>query len=72
MTIHIEGLTQRQLIIADVLWSMDSQEQVESFIKSLSGDAQKEAVTIMTLIIWAALDEVQETNLAEEVLEKYK
>lgn len=72
MDIQIEGLTQRQRIIADVLWDLDSQEAVENFIKSLSGAAQQEAVTIMTLMIWAALDTVTETNLAEQVLERFK
>lgn len=72
MDIQIEGLSQRQRIIADVLWELDSQEAVENFIKSLPEAAQKEAVTIMTLMIWAALDTVTETNLAEQALERFK
>jgi hypothetical protein len=71
MDISIDGLTQRQRIIADVLWAMDSHQEVENFITSLSGATQLEARTVMILMTWAMLDTVQDTNLAEEVLKKY-
>ncbi len=71
MGISIEGLSQRQRIIADVLWSMDTPEQVASFIDSLSGNTQREARVVMTMMTWAMLDTVNDTNLAEQVLRKY-
>jgi hypothetical protein len=72
MTIQIDGLTQRQRIIADVLWAMDSQQAVESFLDSLSEDTQREARSVMHLMIWAMLDTVNETTLAALYLQKYR
>jgi hypothetical protein len=72
MDISIEGLTIRQRVIADVLWSMDTPEEVSSFIDSLSGDTQREARVVMTMMTWAMLDTVNDTNLAVPILEKYR
>ena len=72
MDISIDGLNQRQRLIADVLWQMDTAQQVESFISSLHGDSQKEARVVMILMTWAMLDTVTETDLAEQALEQFK
>lgn len=71
MDIQIEGLTKRQRVLADVMWQLNTTEDVMKFIESLPGDQQKEARTVMTMMVWAVLDTVQETNLAEQALEKY-
>ena len=67
----IEGLTKRQKVIAEVLWELDSPADVNEFIMTLPKGQQREARTVLNLMIWAMLDTVQETNLAEEVLKKY-
>lgn len=71
MTIQVEGLTQRQRIIADVLWAMDTPEQVSSFIASLPQPTQSEAQTVMSLMIWAMLDSVMDTDLAQRELARF-
>lgn len=71
MELHIEGLNQRQRIIADVLWSIDTVEAVEAFINSLTPDSQQEARVVMSMMTWAMLDLIDDTNLAEEALQKF-
>lgn len=71
MDLSIEGLTMRQRVIADILWAMDTPEQVSSFIDSLTPDSAHEARVVMTMMTWAMLDQVNDTNLAAPLLEKY-
>jgi hypothetical protein len=56
--------TQRQFEIADLLWVAQSQEEVNVIIKVFG----HEAILVRELMIAAAMDEVQETHLAERVL----
>jgi hypothetical protein len=70
--IEITGLSQRQRAIADVLWLMSTKEQVESFVKALHPSMQAEAKTVVELMQWACFDEVDSTDLAKEVLDKFR
>jgi hypothetical protein len=72
LTLEIDGFNIRQRVIADILWAMDTPEQVSSFIESLAPDAAREAHVVMTMMTWAMLDTVDDTNLAVPILEKYK
>jgi hypothetical protein len=70
--LQIDGLTKRQKALADILWGLDSPDDVNNFILALPLDQQREARTVMNLMIWAMLDQVNDTNLAAPILEKYK
>jgi len=59
MNIQIEGLNKRQKILADILWSAGSISQVRKFINSLPDQDKRDAATIMELIKWAILDEIE-------------
>ena len=56
--ITIEGLNKRQRAIADVLWMMNGQEAVMSFIKSLEPDTQRDALTVLDMMVAAVMDEI--------------
>jgi hypothetical protein len=71
MDIYIDGLSKRQRVLADVMWALDTTDDVMNFITSLPEDQQAEARTVMSMMVWAMLDTVQDTNLAYEVLQKY-
>ena len=71
MDIFIDGLSKRQRALADVMWELNTTDDVMKFIASLPMDQQQEARTVMTLMVWAMLDTVEDTNLANEVLQKY-
>lgn len=72
MTIQIEGLSKRQRVLADIMWAMDSADEVSTFIDSLPIDTQREARTVMNLMIWAMLDTVTDTHLAAALLIRYR
>ena len=55
----IQGLTNRQLTIANLLWSFDSQDQVHAFIKALPTELdRKEAASLVQIMIHECLEEV--------------
>lgn len=51
--IQIHGLTQAQRVMADLLWSCDTMEEVELVISKLGHEAK----VVMDLIILASVDE---------------
>ncbi len=56
--ITIEGLNKRQRAIADVLWMMNGKDAVISFIKSLEPDTQRDAYTVLDMMVAAVMDEI--------------
>lgn len=56
--IQIEGLTKKQRMLADIIWSLDTQDQVQAFIKSLPEKDRKQAVVVTQMMILAFIDEV--------------
>ena len=74
MKITIEGLTQPQRILADVIWHMDNMESVNGFIRSLRpASLQRDAIVAKEMIIAAAVD--QQTEIQTEItelLDKYR
>lgn len=56
--ITIEGLNKRQRAIADVLWMMNGHDAVMSFIKSLEPATQKDALTVLDMMVAAVYDEI--------------
>lgn len=56
--IQIEGLSKKQRMLADIIWSLDTQDQVQAFIKSLPEKDRKQAVVVTQMMILAFIDEV--------------
>lgn len=70
--VTIEGLSLRQRELADIIWSMDSQESCQRFILSLPDDMRRDAETIVELIILAICDECQDVTEAQHLLKPYR
>ena len=70
--IHIEGLTQRQRAIADVLWMMNGKDAVLGFIRSLEADTRKDAMVVLNMMVAAVMDEIEDTELAKIELDKFR
>jgi hypothetical protein len=70
--IKIEGLNKKQKLLADIIWALDSQEQVQTFIASLPPKDRRQAQTVTELMILAFLDEVEDTQEAKRVIDKFK
>jgi|LauGreDrversion4_2_1035121.scaffolds.fasta_scaffold11350_3 hypothetical protein len=70
--ITIEGLNKKQRALADVMWAMDSTEQVRSFISALHPKDRQEAQTVCEMMILAAFDQVQDTPDASQVIQQFR
>ena len=72
MTIKIDGFSKKQSALADIIWSCDSKEQVLALIDSLPRKDRIEAYVVMQMIIQATIDEHMETDLAQQVLARFR
>lgn len=68
--ITIEGFTKRQRMLADIIWALESQQQVEMFISTLPKRQKQEARVVCEMMILACIDEVDTVD--ESVVELLK
>lgn len=66
--IEIEGLNKKQRLLADIIWALDSQDQVETFIASLPEQDRKDAQTVTQMMILAFIDECESVAEAQQVI----
>jgi hypothetical protein len=66
--ITLEGLTQQQVQIAEMLWKCNSLEDVDRLVRNMPDTYRKDAMVLKELMIAASLDDVEETQLAERAL----
>jgi hypothetical protein len=73
MSITIEGLNRRQTVLADIMWAMNSRDQVQRFIQTLPALQQAEARTVLEMMTAAVYDDI-ETVFPEtkDLLTKYR
>ena len=69
--IQIEGLTVKQRILADIIWSFNDKDAVTKFIKTLPLNDRRDAQTVVEMMIIAFLDEVDNTDEAQSILKEY-
>jgi hypothetical protein len=55
--ITIQGLTPKQKVFMDVMWSMDSMPAVQSFIKTLPTRDQQDCLALVEIAVQASLEE---------------
>jgi hypothetical protein len=55
--IEIQGFTRKQRLLADIIWALDTQDQVQTFIRSLPPSDRKQAEVITEMIILAFIDQ---------------
>ena len=73
--IEIVGLTPRQKILADIIWSIEEWDQVEIFIASLSKKDRIDCEGILELIKMSVIEEFSERidcAEAKELIERIK
>jgi len=71
--IEINGLTQRQRKIADVLWMMNGREAVLSFINSLEADTKRDAEVVLNMMVAAVMDEIETVEPeTQELIDKFR
>lgn len=67
---RIDGLTDRQVAIADRLWEMDTEQQCNDWILSLEPEDAFTALTLMELMIISVQDENIDTMTVFEDAER--
>ncbi len=65
MAIEITGLSKRQMILADILWSIDDWNQVERFIASLPKRDRIDCEGILELMRMALVEEYADQMKSE-------
>jgi hypothetical protein len=52
----LENLTREQVALCDIMWSLDTTEELDSFMQGLPAPLRKEAETLVQLIVLDELD----------------
>ena len=60
--IRIEGFTVTQREIADRIWAMDTEHEVEHYMNSLPRRMRRQAWVVLNMIIAAGLDNYMEVS----------
>jgi hypothetical protein len=68
--IEIQGLTPKQVALCDIMWTISSKEGVESFIHTLPAKDARDARTLIEMMQLAFLDEVDDTQIAQRVIQR--
>ena len=63
--IRIEGLTTKQVEMLDKLWSFDTTDEVLEWMKSLSDEDFKMAVTLQEMVLDQLLEQPAEDDVTE-------
>ena len=66
--ITLEGLSQQQVQIAEMLWKCNSLEDVDRLVRNMPPAYRQDAVVLKELMVAASLDSYEETELAERAL----
>jgi len=56
--IEIVGFNKKQRMLADIIWELDTQDQVQAFIRSLPQKDREQAQVVCEMMILAFMDEV--------------
>lgn len=69
--IEIQGLSPKQMALADIMWAISSKEGVDSFISTLPNTDAKTCRVLIELMQLAFLDEITNTQEANMVIDKF-
>lgn len=71
--ININGLTPEEVQMLDIMWSIESQEDMQDWVDSLTREERLMVHRLRNLLIAEIIDydNVQDLSLAREVLKKY-
>jgi len=72
--IELTGLTNRQMILADIIWSIEEWDMVEVFIKSLSKRDRIDCEGIIEMMTMSMIEELGNKDFTEanKIIEKVK
>ena len=62
MTIQLEGLTQKDIEICNLLWNCDSVDEVDKMVAAMPSAYKSRAVVLRQLLTAAQLDTVEDVH----------
>lgn len=68
--IEIQGLSPKQMALADIMWSISSKEDVDAFIATLPRAERIECEIVKEMIMWAFIDQCDNTQEADRVIKR--
>jgi hypothetical protein len=69
--IEIQGLSTKQMALADIMWTISSKEGVDSFISTLPKTDARTCKVLIELMQLAFLDDITDTQEANMVIDKF-
>lgn len=69
--IEIQGLSQKEMALCDIMWTISSKEGVDSFISTLPKTDARTCKVLIELMQLAFLDEISDTQEANQVIDKF-
>ena len=70
--ITLTGLSRKQKVLCDIMWTISTRDGVEDFISTLPATDQQDCRTLIELMVMAFADEVVDTTEAKEVLAQFR
>jgi hypothetical protein len=68
--IEIQGLSRKQMVLADIMWAISSREGVDSFIATLPKADQRECEIVKEMMLLAFIDQCDDTQIASRVIQQ--
>jgi len=70
--IEIQGLSSKQMALADIMWKISTREGVDAFIATLPKSEARTCRVLIELMQLAFLDEITNTQDANRVIDKFR
>ncbi len=70
--IKIEGLTTEQYDMLEIMWSIDSPQEMTEWMDTLDTDEIRMVMTLKDVLLAHCLDAVDETTIAKNYLKKFQ
>ena len=68
--IEIQGLSPKQIALADIMWAISSKEGVDAFIATLPRTDARTCRVLIEMMQLAFLDEISNTQEADRVIKR--
>jgi hypothetical protein len=70
--IEIQGMSPKQMALADIMWAISSKEGVDAFIATLPRAERRECELVKEMLVLAFLDDIVNTQEADRVIDKFR
>ena len=68
--IEIQGMSAKQMALADIMWAISSKEGVDAFIATLPRAERIECEIVKEMIVLAFIDQCDNTQEADRVIQR--